>query len=674
MSCQKRAECLELRLLNTLPLPDARVIALDNLTFARGGVPLVENATVRLHPGWKIGLSGANGSGKSSFFAVLRGELPAEAGQLSLPPGWLIAHVSQDTPALPDPAIEFTLDGDAELRDVERQLAEAEARHQGEAIALLHGRLQDIGGYAARARAAELLHGLGFSAADLERPVAEFSGGWRVRLNLARALMARSDLLLLDEPTNHLDLDAVLWLEGWLKSYPGTLVMISHDRDFLDSVVSHILHIESRQMRLYSGNYSACERARAARLAAQQSMYVKQQLEVAALHRFIDRFRAKATKARQAQSRIKALARMEEITAAHVDTPFAFRFAEPAGMSDPLLELERAQAGYGANTRQSDDAATRSAEKALQPKIVLDRLMLTLRPGSRIGLLGRNGAGKSTLVKLLAGELAPLAGARRSGRNLVIGYFAQHQIEQLRPAESPLWHLSHLEPTTREQELRDYLGGFDFRGDMVSAPCGRFSGGEKARLALALLIRRRPNLLLLDEPTNHLDLEMREALTLALQETEAAVVVVSHDRHLLRTTCDELWLVADARLTPFDGDLDDYAAWLAQRRIAERPVDADKTNRKAAREMAAADRRAVLEKRRPLVKEVERLDKQLATWQTEKAALDERLADTGLYAESQRAALAELLKKQAELAQAIENAESRWLEVHEQLEAMPSPD
>ncbi len=517
------------------------MIQLRNLTLARGGEPLIEGAGLQIHPGWKVGLTGANGCGKSSFFALMRGELHAEAGDLEMPAAWAIAHVSQETPALPDAALEFTLDGDDELRGVERRLTLAEAAHDGEQIALLHGRLQEIGGYAAKARAAELLHGLGFTDADFARPVADFSGGWRVRLNLARALMARSDLLLLDEPTNHLDLDAVLWLEGWLKSYPGTLIMISHDRDFLDAVVGNILHIEGRCMSLYTGNYSACERARAARLAGQQAMFAKQQREIAHLHAYIDRFRAQATKARQAQSRLKALARMEEIAPAHVDTPFSFRFAEPAGISDPLLQLDQAAAGYGGTP-------------------VLERLALTLRPGGRVGLLGRNGAGKSTLVKLLAGELRPMSGERREGRNLVVGYFAQHQVEQLRPDESPLQHLMRAEPASREQELRDYLGGFDFRGDVVMAPRGRFSGGEKARLVLALLIRTRPNLLLLDEPTNHLDLEMREALTLALQETDAAVVVVSHDRHLLRTTCDELWLVADGQATPFDGDLDDYAA------------------------------------------------------------------------------------------------------------------
>ena len=625
------------------------MIQLRNLTLARGGEPLIEGAGLQIHPGWKVGLTGANGCGKSSFFALMRGELHAEAGDLEMPAAWAIAHVSQETPALPEAALEFTLDGDDELRGVERRLTLAEAAHDGEQIALLHGRLQEIGGYAAKARAAELLHGLGFTDADFARPVADFSGGWRVRLNLARALMARSDLLLLDEPTNHLDLDAVLWLEGWLKSYPGTLIMISHDRDFLDAVVGNILHIEGRCMSLYTGNYSACERARAARLAGQQAMFAKQQREIAHLHAYIDRFRAQATKARQAQSRLKALARMEEIAPAHVDTPFSFRFAEPAGISDPLLQLDQAAAGYGGTP-------------------VLERLALTLRPGGRVGLLGRNGAGKSTLVKLLAGELRPMSGERREGRNLVVGYFAQHQVEQLRPDESPLQHLMRAEPASREQELRDYLGGFDFRGDMVMAPCGRFSGGEKARLVLALLIRTRPNLLLLDEPTNHLDLEMREALTLALQETDAAVVVVSHDRHLLRTTCDELWLVADGQATPFDGDLDDYAAWLARQRSAERAPEPDKAAQKQVRMEEAAARKSAVAERRALTREVEKLDKQLAGWQMEKARLDDQLADPALYEDREK--LTASLKRQAELTALIDPAELRWLEIHEVLEAM----
>ncbi|MDP1605790.1 MAG: ATP-binding cassette domain-containing protein [Rhodocyclaceae bacterium] len=632
------------------------MILLRKLAFARAGKALVTDASLQLHPGWKIGLTGANGSGKSSFFALLRGELHPESGDLEMPAVWRVGHVAQETPPLPAPAIEFVLDGDTELRAVEAGLAVAEATHDGHRIAELHTRLQDIEGYAAKARAAEILAGLGFAEADHGRAVAEFSGGWRVRLNLARALVARADLLLLDEPTNHLDLDAVLWLESWLKSFPGTLVMISHDRDFLDAVVGQILHIDGGQMKLYGGNYSTFERTRAERLALQQAMYVKQQREVAHLHTYIERFRAKASKARQAQSRLKALARMELISAAHVDTPFEFRFREPEGFSDPLLTLEDVSVGYG-------DTA------------LLEQIRLTLRPGSRIGLLGRNGAGKSTLVKLLAGQKSALAGRRLEGRHLKIGYFAQHQMELLRPDESPLKHLVRQEPLTREQELRDYLGGFDFRGQMTDAPCGNFSGGEKARLALALMIRTRPNLLLLDEPTNHLDLEMREALTLALQETEAAMVLVSHDRHLLRTTVDELWLVADAQVQPFDGDLDDYAAWLATRRGAMRgaPADPDKTARSASRAADALRDKATLAalktERRNLQKEADKLEKQLAVWQAEKAALDEKLADPALYAAPDRALIGNLNQRQAELTAVIETAETRWLEVHEALEA-----
>ncbi|MEW5781907.1 MAG: ATP-binding cassette domain-containing protein [Pseudomonadota bacterium] len=620
------------------------LILTRNLTFGRAGRTLVAGASLQLFPAWKVGLTGANGCGKSSFFALLRGELHAEAGDLDLPPGWRIGHVAQDTPALPTPALEFVLDGDTELRDIEAELLDAEDAHDGHRIAELHARLADIGGYAAKARAAEILDGLGFAQTDHQRAVAEFSGGWRVRLNLARALMARADLLLLDEPTNHLDLDAVLWLEGWLKSFPGTLIMISHDRDFLDAVVDHILHIEAGAMKLYPGNYSAFERSRAERLARQQAMYEKQQREIAHLNAYVERFRAKATKARQAQSRLKALARMALISAAHVDAPFHFSFLAPEGFSDPLLSVEAAKVGYGGTA-------------------LLDQVRLTLRPGSRIGLLGRNGAGKSTLMKLLAGELAPLAGRRLEGRHLVIGYFAQHQMERLRPDESPLQHLMRQEPQTREQELRDYLGGFDFRGQMAETPCGNFSGGEKARLALALMIRTQPNLLLLDEPTNHLDLEMREALTLALQETEAAVVLVSHDRHLLRTTVDELWLVADGKVQPFDGDLDDYAAWLAARRAAAKP--ASETKPATSQDARAAKKQQQAERRR-LEKEAERLENELAAWQAEKSALAARLGDPQLYAD--RALAAELARRDAELAAQIEAAEARWLEVQTLLE------
>jgi len=629
------------------------MILLRNLSYGRGSEPLVTDASLQLHPGWKIGLVGANGCGKSSFFALLRSDLHQESGDLEIPGAWTVAHVGQETPALPQPALEFVLDGDVELREIEQAIAEAEAAHDGERIGALHARYAEIEGYSAKARAAELMNGLGFSNSDFERPVAEFSGGWRVRLNLGRALMCRSDLLLLDEPTNHLDLDAVLWLEGWLKRYPGTLLLISHDRDFLDAVMGHILHFDQGRLKLYTGNYSAFERARAEQLALQQAMHEKQQREIAHLHSYIERFRAKATKARQAQSRIKALGRMEEVAAAHVDTPFTFGFREPVAMPDTLLELRDAVAGYG-------------------DKVILGNANLVIRPGERIALLGRNGAGKSTLVKLLAGVLPPLSGTRREGKGLAIGYFAQHQVEALRPEESPLQHLLRLDKTTREQDHRNFLGSFDFRGDMATSPCGPFSGGEKSRLALALLIWQRPNLLLLDEPTNHLDLEMREALTLALQETDAAVVLVSHDRHLLRTTADSLYLVDAGRMTPFDGDLDDYANWLAEQRNAASTSapDESKTARREARENAEKTRQQLLAQRRPLIKEAEKLEKLMPGWQQEKDQLDERLGDPTLYANPDRTLLESLLKRQAQLADDIENAEMRWLEIQEQLESL----
>ena len=624
--------------------------------MARGIKVLVEGASFQLHPGHKVGLTGANGAGKSSVFAMLRGELHAESGDLDMPPQWVIAHVAQETPALQDAAIEFVLDGDVELRAIEQALADAEARHEGEKVGELHARLSEVEGYSAKARAAELLHGLGFSNADLGRPVSDFSGGWRVRLNLARALMCRSDLLLLDEPTNHLDLDAVIWLEGWLKEYRGTLVLISHDRDFLDSIVNHIAHIEQQHLTLYKGGYSDFERQRAERLLQQQAMYERQQRNVAHLQNYIDRFRVQATKARQAQSRIKALERMEMISAAHIDSPFGFGFREMQGAPDPLLVLDEVSAGYN-------------------DKAILKNIVLTLRPGERLGLLGRNGAGKSTLIKLLAGELAPMHGKRVEGKELKIGYFAQHQLEQLRLDESPLQHMMRLDPQTREQEHRNYLGGFDFRGDMASSPCGPFSGGEKSRLALALLIWTRPNLLLLDEPTNHLDLEMRHALTLALQDYQGGVVIVSHDRAMLRASCDKFVLVADGAALTFDGDLDDYKDWLAEQRIKDKAVEAkvaDKEAPKNDRAQSKAERQARILERRPLVKESEQLEANMATWQQEKSSLDERMADASLYEAAGKAELQTLVKRQAELGQQLGQAEERWLEVHEMLEAIPA--
>jgi ATP-binding cassette subfamily F protein 3 len=617
---------------------------------------LIADASVQIHPGWRVGLTGANGSGKSSVFALLRGELQAERGDCDIPATWRIASVAQETPALDTAAIEYVLDGDTELRTLERELADAETAHAGETIAELHVRLDDIGGYSARARAAALLAGLGFGDGEIERPVREFSGGWRMRLNLAQALISRADLLLLDEPTNHLDLDAVVWLEQWLSGFKGTLVVVSHDRDFLDGCVTHIANIQSAKLTLYTGNYSAFEDARAAQLAAQQATYEKQTRVIAHMESFVARFRAKATKAKQAQSRLKALARMERIAAAHVDTPFEFSFPQPERSPNTLIYLNKVSVSYG--------------ERA-----VLRDIEMTLAPGARIGLLGPNGAGKSTLIKLLAGELQQTSGQRSEGRGLVIGYFAQHQLEQLRPDESPLQHLLRLEPQTREQDLRDYLGGFDFRGAMADSPVAPFSGGEKSRLALALLVRRKPNLLLLDEPTNHLDLEMRQALTAALAEYEGSMVLVSHDRALLRTVCDDFRLVCDGKVEEFDGAIEDYITWLAARRAANAggnntAVTQDKAARREARESAAADRQARLAARRPLLKEAEKLDKDLARWQLEKQQIDTQLADPAFYTSPDPSQLRTLTVKQQQLAGDIDAAEHRWLEIHAELESI----
>ena len=637
------------------------MIALRQVTFARAGRPLVVDASLQLHAGWKVGVVGANGCGKSSLFALLGGDLHAESGDVELPASWHIARVAQETPALPDAAIEFVLDGDTELRRVERDLADAEARGDGVAIGALHARYGEIDGYAAKARVAEVLHGLGFSDADFNRPVPDFSGGWRVRLNLARALSCRADLLLLDEPTNHLDLDAVLWLEQWLKATPATLLLISHDRDFLDAVVGQIIAIDQQRLSLTTGGYSDYERAKAARPAAQQSAFEAQQREIARLSRFVERFKAKATKARQAQSRVKMLERMEIVAAAHVDSPFHFSFRDPESLPDPLLVIENAGAGY-------------------VDRRIIDNVTLTLRPGARIGLLGRNGAGKSTLIKLLAASVPQLGGERKEAKALKIGYFAQHQLEQLREDESPLQHVQRLEPLTPEQELRDYLGGFDFRGEMATRPVGPFSGGEKSRLALALLIRTRPNLLLLDEPTNHLDLEMREALTFAMQEFEGGVVFVSHDRHLLRTCADELLLVADGKVSPFDGDLDDYAAWMAAQRAAEKEsastpdAAAEKSERLQQRAEAKANRQALIAERRKISKEIEKLDKQLAKLHSEKGELDARFADPDFYTTVDRAESEALHKRAAELGDQIDTLELQWLEWQEALDALPQPD
>jgi ATP-binding cassette subfamily F protein 3 len=635
------------------------MLRLSNLTLSRGNKRLLEGASLAVHAGHKVGLIGANGSGKSSLFALLRGELSQDAGEVALPPAWVIAHVAQETPAVAAPAIDYVLDGDAELRRVQRALRDAEATAEtdshagGEQLAELHHRFEAIGGYGARARAASLLAGLGFSAARQSEPVASFSGGWRMRLNLAQALMCRSDLLLLDEPTNHLDLDAVLWLEDWLARYPGTLLLIAHDRDFLDAVVTEIAHLESNKLRLYTGNYTQFERERALALALQHSAYVKQQKQIAHLRSYIDRFRAKATKARQAQSRIKALERMELIAAAHVDSPFSFEFPATGIHARQLLKLDHATLGYG-------------------DKAILTDVDWAILAGARIGLLGPNGAGKSTLLRAIAGELKPASGERLAAQGLSIGYFAQHQVEQLRLDQSALWHLQQIEPGTREQAFRDFLGGFDFRGDRVGAPVREFSGGEKARLTLALLVRQRPNLLLLDEPTNHLDIDMREALTEALQDYTGALIVVAHDRHLLRATADELWLVADGALAPFDGDLDDYRQWVLAGRGREAATVADAAvltpDRKTQKRVEAESRQRLSELRKPLQQKIERIERRIDLMSTEKRELDEWLATSDAYIEENKERLIASLARLGDLAWELARDEAEWLELHEALE------
>ena len=629
------------------------MIQCKQLGFSRAGKVLVEGASFQLHPGHHVGLTGANGAGKSSLFALLQGGLLPDSGELLLPPDWVLAHVAQETPALTQSALDYTLDGDAELRRLQKQLAKAEqqpdspaASHVGE----WHQRLHEIDGYSAEARASTLLAGLGFSQDQLQRPVKDFSGGWRMRLNLAQALMCRSDVLLLDEPTNHLDIEAVIWLEGWLNAYRGTLLLISHDREFLDNTVNHILHIEQRTLTLYRGGYSDFERQRAERLALQQASYQKQQAQMAHLQQYIDRFRAKATKARQAQSRIKALERMEVISAAHIDSPFSFSFRDHGQAPDPLLVLNRAKLGYGEQTL-----------------VTLEHL--AIRPGERIGLLGKNGAGKSTLIKALAQSETLLSGERVEGKDLRIGYFAQHQLEQLVATDSALQHLQRLDPQAREQDLLDFLGGFDFRGEMAKAPCGPFSGGEKSRLALAMLIWRKPNLILLDEPTNHLDLEMRHALSLALQAYEGGMVMVSHDRTLLATCCEQFVLVAEGKASVFDGDLEDYKQRLTQPMAAVSQTEAPaKTNRY---HQQKAERQARLAERRPLLKQLEKIEMQMAKLGSEKTVAEQQLADPGIYEAAHKTQLQSLLLAQAERQKTLDSLENDWLELQTQLEALP---
>ncbi|WP_051067808.1 ATP-binding cassette domain-containing protein [Marinobacter santoriniensis] len=642
------------------------MLTITDLSLQRGGVWLLETVTLTVQPGQRVAIVGANGAGKSSLFQLLLGQLAPEQGSVSLPGGCRIAHMAQEVAASDRSARDFVLDGDPELRRLEAELARAEADGDDHAIARIHGELDVHEAWSAPRRAESLLRGLGFADGDADRPVAAFSGGWRIRLNLAQALMRPSDLLLLDEPTNHLDLDACLWLENWLRRYPGTLLFISHDRDFMDRVATHVVHFDRRKLDLYTGNYSAFERQRSERLSQQQANYERQQARIAEIQRFVDRFKAKATKARQAQSRVKALERMERIAPAHVDSPFSFSFPMAEKVSNPLLSIRNGRAGYGET-------------------VILDKLNLTLLPGSRIGLLGPNGAGKSTLMDALRGEGTLLAGERTCGEHLAIGYFAQHQLESLDLDASPFLHLQRLAPKASEQSIRNFLGGFDFHGDEALSPIRSFSGGEKARVALAVIAWQRPNLLLLDEPTNHLDLEMRQALTMALQNFEGAIVVVSHDRHLLRNTVDEFWLVTDGGVTEYDGDLEDYERWLADRRKdrdddeapkrdagqtspagASANVGESSEDRKARKRQEAEMRR----KLSPYRKQQATLEQEMDRLQQALKALESELADPALYEDGGQSRLTELLGRQAENSRKLEEVEAQWLETSETVEAL----
>ncbi len=630
---------------------------------------MLEAVNLTIQPGQRVAIVGANGAGKSSLFQLLLGQLAPEQGSASLPGGCRIAHMAQEVAASSRTARDFVLDGDYDLRRMESELADAEERRDDHRIARIHGELDIHEAWSAPRRAEALLRGLGFSDADADRPVSSFSGGWRIRLNLAQALMRPSDLLLLDEPTNHLDLDACLWLENWLRRYEGTLLFISHDRDFMDRVATHLVHFDQRRLDLYTGNYSSFETQRSERIAQQQAGYERQQARIAEIQRFIDRFKAKATKARQAQSRVKALERMEKIAPAHVDSPFSFEFPVADKVSNPLMSIRNGAAGY-------EDA------------VVLEGINLSLLPGSRIGLLGPNGAGKSTLMDALRGQSTLLRGERTTGEHVAIGYFAQHQLESLDLDASPFLHLQRLAPKASEQSVRNFLGGFDFHGDEALSAIRSFSGGEKARVALAVIAWQKPNLLLLDEPTNHLDLEMRQALTMALQNFEGAIVVVSHDRHLLRNTVDDFWLVNEGRVTEYEGDLEDYERWLADRRKDETEAPrresggaqttgdealaadggaGENADDRKARKRAEA---AIRQKLSPYRKQQGALEKEMDQLQSTLVTLEQNLSEPELYADQGKQKLKDLLGQQATAKSRLAEVEAEWLEISETVESL----
>ncbi|WP_426102836.1 ATP-binding cassette domain-containing protein [Massilia sp. TSP1-1-2] len=658
-----------------------------NVSLMRGTKPLLKDVDLTLNPGDKIGLIGANGAGKSSLFAMLRNELHPDQGEIDFPAKWRMAYVAQETPPLERCALDYAIDGDTTLRKLEEELARLEAQPEstenGIAIGNIYSALADADAYTVQSRGEQLLLGLGFTLDQMQQPIVSFSGGWRMRLNLAQALMCPSDLLLLDEPTNHLDLDAIIWLEDWLKRYPGTLIIISHDRDFLDEIVNVIVHIDECKLKRYSGNYSGFERQRAAQMILAAGALAKQQRQRAHLESFVNRFKAQASKARQAQSRMKALEKMEELAPLRAAAEFSFEFREPLAAPNPLLVMEDVNAGYHILDEHGD---------RVSDKVIVSGIKFSLQIGQRIGLLGVNGAGKSTLIKTIAGELQPLTGDATLGKGLSIGYFAQHQVEMLRHDESPLWHLAKIAPTVREQELRNFLGGFNFPGNMVTSSIRPFSGGEKARLALALIVWQRPNLLLLDEPTNHLDLETREALTMALAQFEGTLVVVSHDRHLLRATTDQFIIVADGKLQPFDGDLDDYKDWLFQTKLGKGTTvlpAAGKDNKtefptvpavavpvtpavntKDQKKHDAEQRQRMATLKKPIENKIKRLEEQIAKRNEQQAEVDAKLAESSIYEAANKAKLKTLMADQAFYKKDLATLEAEWLQLQEQLEGL----
>ena len=625
------------------------MISLTDIELRRGTKVLLNEAQLVIHPGQHIGIIGANGCGKSSLFKLLMGQITPDAGNLFIPNNWRIAHMAQEQASSDSSAVDFVLDGDPQLRQIEGAIEQALLVEDNDRLAKEYEKMDAISGFDARYRAEQLLHGLGFHQSEIKRPVSSFSGGWRIRLNLAQSLMSASDLLLLDEPTNHLDLDATLWLEQWLKAYPGTLLIISHDRDFIDNVVERIVHIERQQAVAYTGNYSSFERVRAERLALQQASFEKQQKRRKDVEAFVARFRYKASKAKQAQSRIKELERMENIAPAHIDSPFYFNFPEPQKVHSALANISQADLGYGEKT-------------------ILSQVNFDLQPGTRVGLLGPNGAGKSTLISSLTGDIKLISGAKVYGENVKIGYFAQHQLEVLDLQASPLLHLQRISPKATDQEIRNFLGGFDFHNDKALDPIKDFSGGEKARLALAIIVWQKPNLLLLDEPTNHLDLEMRQALTMALQGYDGALVVISHDRHLLRNTVDQFFLVAEGGVEEFDGDLKDYQHWLKNfsrdTPVPQQIVVDSAVDKKLARQQSAESRKKIA----PLKKEIKTIESKIEKQQQKLAGLEAQLADTSIYEEENKQKLKITLADQAEVKKQLSDLEENWLEKLELIE------